>query len=105
LFSIAGVPPLLGFYSKFFLFLYALKLKYYWLTILFVIFSVISVFYYIRLVKLMYFNRSGGWLFFKTPPFSMCFIVSLITIINLIFFVNPNLVFKLIYNFSFYFFL
>ncbi len=105
LFSIAGVPPLLGFYSKLFLFLYALKLKYYWLTILFVIFSVISVFYYIRLVKLMYFNRSGGWLFFKTPSFSICFLISFITIVNFIFFVNPNLIFKLIYNFSFYFFL
>ena len=63
LFSIAGIPPLLGFYSKFFLFLFSLKYKMYWLTILFVIFSVISVFYYIRLVKLMYFNRTSGWVF------------------------------------------
>lgn len=102
LFSIAGIPPLLGFYSKFFLFLFSLKYKMYWLTILFVIFSVISVFYYIRLVKLMYFNRTSGWVFWNDIPFSNSFIISFITIVNCVFFFNPNILFKLIYNFSFY---
>jgi len=102
LFSIAGIPPLLGFYSKFFLFLFSLKHKMYWLTILFVIFSVISVFYYIRLVKLMYFNRSSGWVFLYDIPFSNSLIISIITIVNCLFFFNPNILFKLIYNFSFY---
>lgn len=100
LFSIAGIPPLLGFYSKFFLFMFALKLKFYWLTILFVVFSVISVYYYIRLVKIIYFNRSYGWVFFAKIPFSTSFIISTITLLNCIFFFNPNLVFKIIYNFS-----
>lgn len=102
LFSIAGIPPLLGFYSKFFLFLFSLKYKMYWLTILFVIFSVISVFYYIRLVKLMYFNRSSGWVFLYEIPFSNSLIISVITVANCLFFLNPNILFKLIYNFSFY---
>jgi len=102
LFSIAGIPPLLGFYSKFFLFLFALKYKMYWLTVLFVVFSVISVFYYIRLVKLMYFNRSSGWVFLCDIPFSNSFIISFITIVNCVFFLNPNILFKIIYNFSFY---
>lgn len=105
LFSIAGVPPLLGFYSKFFLFLFSLKYKMYWLTILFVIFSVISVFYYIRLVKLMYFNRSSGWVFLSDISFLNSLIISTITLINGLFFFNPNLLFKLIYNFSFYFYI
>jgi NADH-quinone oxidoreductase subunit N len=60
LFSIAGIPPLLGFYGKFFLFLSAVKFGMYWVSILFVIFSSISVFYYIRLAKMIYFNRSRG---------------------------------------------
>ena len=105
LFSIAGVPPLLGFYSKFFLFLFSLKYKMYWLTILFVLFSVISVFYYIRLVKLMYFNRSSGWVFFYDISFSNSLIISFITVINFLFFLNPNLLFKFLYNFSFYFYI
>jgi NADH-quinone oxidoreductase subunit N len=102
LFSIAGIPPLLGFYGKLFLFAFTLKAKMYWLTILFVLFSVISVFYYIRLVKIVYFNRSGGWTFLKAIPFCNAFVIAFITLINCVFFINPNLVFKLIYNFTFY---
>jgi NADH-quinone oxidoreductase subunit N len=101
LFSIAGVPPLLGFYSKFFLFLFSMKFKMYWLALLFVIFSVISVFYYIRLVKLMYFNRLSGWVFLHEIPFSNAVIIAAITLLNCFFFFNPNLLFKLIYNFTF----
>jgi NADH-quinone oxidoreductase subunit N len=101
LFSIAGIPPLLGFYSKFFLFLFSVKFKMYWLALLFVVFSVVSVFYYIRLVKLMYFNRLSGWVFLHEIPFSNAFIIGLITLLNCVFFINPNLVFKFIYNFSF----
>jgi len=101
LFSIAGIPPLLGFYSKFFLFLFSVKFKMYWLALLFVVFSVVSVFYYIRLVKLMYFNRLSGWVFLHEIPFSNAFIIALITLLNCVFFINPNLVFKFIYNFSF----
>jgi NADH-quinone oxidoreductase subunit N len=104
LFSIAGIPPLLGFYGKLFLFAFTLKAKMYWLTLLFVIFSVVSVFYYIRLVKIIYFNRnsSGSWTFLRDIPFSNAFIIAFITILNCIFFINPNILFKLIYNFTFY---
>ncbi len=102
LFSIAGIPPLLGFYSKFFLFLFSMKFKMYWLALLFVVFSVISVFYYIRLVKLMYFNRTSGWVFLHEIPFSNALIIAVITLLNCIFFLNPNLLFKFIYNFSFF---
>ena len=105
LFSIAGIPPLLGFYGKFFLFMYSLKLHMYWLAILFVIFSAVSVFYYIRLVKLVYFNRTKGWVFFYNIPFVNSLIISFITIVNCIFFVNPNFIFKIVYNFTFYFYI
>ena len=102
LFSIAGIPPLLGFYSKLFLFLFTLQSKMYFLTILFIIFSVISVFYYIRLVKIIYFNRADGWVFIKEISFTNAFIISSFTLINCLFFINPGLLFKLIYNFSLY---
>lgn len=102
LFSIAGIPPLLGFYSKFFLFLFTLKSKLYFVSLVFVIFSVVSVFYYIRLVKIMYFNRSSGWIFLHDIPFYSSLLISVITIINCFFFLNPNFILKVAYNFTFY---
>ena len=57
LFSIAGIPPLAGFYSKAFLFFAAMSSTMYLLAIVGVVTSVISCFYYIRLVKIMYFDK------------------------------------------------
>jgi NADH:ubiquinone oxidoreductase subunit 2 (subunit N) len=82
-----------------------LKFGMYWLALIFVIFSVISVFYYIRLVKLMYFNRGLGWIFLQEIPFINSLLISSITILNFIFFLNPGILFKVIYNFSFYFYI
>jgi NADH-quinone oxidoreductase subunit N len=58
LFSIAGIPPLLGFYSKFFVFLACIKSNLFFITLIFVVLSIVSIFYYIRLAKLMFFNRT-----------------------------------------------
>jgi NADH-quinone oxidoreductase subunit N len=56
LLSLAGVPPLVGFAGKFYLFASALNAKLYWLVVLGVVNSVISLFYYLRVAKVMYFN-------------------------------------------------
>lgn len=59
LFSMAGIPPLAGFLSKFYVFFAALSSSLYSLAIIGVLTSVISCFYYIRLVKIMYFEKEG----------------------------------------------
>jgi NADH-quinone oxidoreductase subunit N len=56
LFSIAGIPPLVGFYSKFYIFVSAIKSEIYLVAIIAAIFSVIASLYYIRLIKLMFFK-------------------------------------------------
>lgn len=56
LFSMAGIPPLAGFFIKFFVIFSALKAKTLNLILIILFFNVISVFYYIRLIKLIYFN-------------------------------------------------
>jgi len=56
LFSIAGIPPLAGFFSKFFLFTSALQSSLYSLTFVGILTSVIATFYYIRLIKLAFFE-------------------------------------------------
>lgn len=65
LFSIAGIPPLAGFYSKAFLFFAAMSSTMYLLAIIGVLTSVISCFYYIRLIKIMYFEKTKNWLSFS----------------------------------------
>jgi NADH-quinone oxidoreductase subunit N len=54
MFSLAGIPPLSGFVGKFYLFSSAIKEGYIWLTIIGVLNSLISVYYYLRITVLMY---------------------------------------------------
>ncbi|HEX2580771.1 MAG TPA: NADH-quinone oxidoreductase subunit NuoN [Dongiaceae bacterium] len=57
MFSLAGIPPLAGFFGKYFVFLAAIDAHLYGLAILGVLSSVISAFYYLRIVKIMYFDE------------------------------------------------
>jgi NADH-quinone oxidoreductase subunit N len=58
LLSMAGIPPLGGFMAKFYIFSAAVEAQYYWLAILGVLNSAISVYYYLRVTVLMYFRES-----------------------------------------------
>jgi NADH-quinone oxidoreductase subunit N len=58
LLSMAGIPPLGGFMAKFYVFSAAVKENFYWLAILGVLNSAISVYYYLRVTVLMYFRES-----------------------------------------------
>jgi NADH-quinone oxidoreductase subunit N len=55
-FSIAGIPPLAGFFSKFFAFIPAVEAGYTWLVVVAVLASVVGAFYYLRLVRLIWFD-------------------------------------------------
>ncbi|MFV0297357.1 MAG: NADH-quinone oxidoreductase subunit NuoN [Hyphomicrobiaceae bacterium] len=63
MFSLAGIPPLAGFFAKFYAFLAAIKGGYYWLAVIGVVTSVIGAYYYLRIVKIIYFDE-------PTRPFS-----------------------------------
>jgi proton-translocating NADH-quinone oxidoreductase chain N len=65
MFSYAGIPPLAGFCSKFYLFFAALGCGAYLLALVGVVTSVISCFYYIRFVKVMYFDTPNTWILYK----------------------------------------
>ena len=56
MFSIAGIPPLVGFFAKMGVFLSVLHAKYYFVALLAILCSVISTFYYIRIIKIIYFE-------------------------------------------------
>lgn len=57
MFSMAGVPPTLGFYAKFSVLQAALAAGYVWLVVFAVLMAVIGAFYYLRVIKLMYFDE------------------------------------------------
>ncbi|MGB4866411.1 MAG: NADH-quinone oxidoreductase subunit NuoN [Hyphomicrobium sp.] len=57
MFSLAGIPPLAGFWSKWYVFLPAIKAGLYPLAVIGVVASVIGSFYYLRIVKIMFFDE------------------------------------------------
>ncbi len=57
MFSMAGVPPTVGFYAKLSVLQAVIQVDMVWLAILAVLFSVIGLFYYLRVIKVMYFDQ------------------------------------------------
>ena len=58
LFSLAGIPPLAGFFAKFYVFMAVIESKMYALAIIGLLSTVISAFYYLRIIKIIYFDES-----------------------------------------------
>ncbi|MFN3938572.1 MAG: NADH-quinone oxidoreductase subunit NuoN [Gemmobacter sp.] len=88
MFSLAGVPPLLGFFGKFYVLKAAVDAGMAWLAVAGVIASVIGAFYYLRIVYYMYFGREGAELESRMVPAQWALMagsaaVMLIGIVNL----------------------
>jgi len=65
IFSMAGIPPLVGFYAKLCIFLAAINSSMYLLSICVILISCVAAFYYIRLIKAIYFEKVENWVFHK----------------------------------------
>ncbi|HTE37234.1 MAG TPA: NADH-quinone oxidoreductase subunit NuoN [Reyranella sp.] len=57
MFSMAGIPPLAGFWGKLYIFMAAIEAKLFWPAVLGVLASVVASYYYLRIVKVMYFDE------------------------------------------------
>src|SRR5690348_13310674 len=57
-FSMAGIPPLIGFFAKFYVFLAAIETNYYLLLVISILCSTLSAFYYIRIIKIINFEKT-----------------------------------------------
>jgi NADH-quinone oxidoreductase subunit N len=88
-FSMAGIPPLSGFFSKLFLFIVAIQSFMYMVAALTVITSVISCFYYIRVVKLIFFDTSYLWLTLVRFNREKSYVLSILTIFILLIAIQP----------------
>jgi NADH-quinone oxidoreductase subunit N len=58
MFSLAGIPPLAGFFAKWYVFVAAVEAKLYALAVIGVVTSVVGAYYYLRIVKIMYFDEA-----------------------------------------------
>ncbi len=68
LLSLAGIPPTAGFVGKYFLFSAAMKAGWFWLTLLAVLMSAVSLFYYFRIARAMYLVEGDGELRWREEP-------------------------------------
>jgi NADH-quinone oxidoreductase subunit N len=87
LFSMAGVPPLAGFFAKFYVFLAAIKAGLYALAVIGVVTSVVGAYYYLAIVKLMYFDEPVGK--FEQMPYELRVVLAICGLFNILFFVYP----------------
>jgi NADH-quinone oxidoreductase subunit N len=97
LFSLAGIPPLAGFFAKFYVFMAVIKVEMYTLAIIGLITTVISAFYYLRIIKIIYFDDPKE-IFEIDQNFGLKVSLFLSTIIILIYFIYPSLLIDMVSN-------
>ena len=91
LFSLAGIPPLAGFFAKFYVFLAVIEQSMYFLAIVGLLSTVIAAFYYIRLIKVMYFDEQKEK-YDLNHSIGLKMILVISSTIILIYFINPNII-------------
>jgi len=96
-FSLAGIPPLAGFFAKFYVFMAVIEVKMYTLAIIGLITTVVSAFYYLRVIKIVYFDEA------KTPfeenyDFGLKAILILTSVMILIYFIYPSILIDAVSN-------
>ena len=87
LFSLAGIPPLAGFFAKFYVFLAAVKAGLFTLAVLGVLSSVVGAFYYLTIVKVMYFDEPKEAM--EPMRVELRVVLAVAGVFNLLFFVYP----------------
>ncbi len=87
LFSLAGIPPLAGFFAKFYVFLAAIQSGLYMLAVIGVLLSVVGAYYYLRIVKIMYFDDPTKR--FDPMPATLAVVAGVSGASILLFFVYP----------------
>ena len=97
LFSLAGIPPLAGFFAKFYIFMAVIKVKMYTLAIIGLITTVISAFYYLRIIKTIYFDAPKE-IFESNQNLGLKISLFLSTIIVLVYFIYPSLLIDMVSN-------
>ena len=99
LFSLAGIPPLAGFFAKFYIFMAVVESEMYTLAIVGLVTTVLSAFYYIRIIKIMYFDESRKP-FEKIVDYKIHGSILISCILLVTFFLYPSFLNEIVSNIS-----
>ena len=89
MFSLAGIPPLAGFFAKYFVFTAAIKANLVTLAVIGVITSVVGAYYYLRIVKVMYFDEPSGEFVREPGEVRLVYVLSGLFVLGFVFFARP----------------
>lgn len=92
--SMAGIPPFAGFWGKLFIFESAMREGYYGLATFGVVTSVVAAFYYLRIIKVMYFDGPAEIQLVKENKLGIVFVMALMAVFNALFFLYPTVLFN-----------
>jgi len=101
-FSIAGVPPFVGFFSKMFVLFNAIGHSLYFLAFTGLFTSVISCFYYLRIIQLSFFGHTNQWITIKKINRENAYLISLLTFLLFIFVFHSNFFILFVHNLTLY---
>jgi len=88
LFSLAGIPPLAGFFAKFYVFLAAIQAGLYVLAVIGVLASVVGAYYYLAIIKLIYFDEPAAG--FAPMPYELKAVLGITGLFNILWIVYPG---------------
>ncbi len=95
LFSLAGIPPMAGFFAKFYIFISVIEQSMYFLAIVGLISTVISAFYYLRIIKIIYFDPPKEK-YDQINYFGLKITLALSTLLILLYFIYPSALISLV---------
>lgn len=98
LFSMAGIPPVVGFLAKIGVFLVVVKSSAYLVAILSILFSVISTFYYIRFIKILYFENTLVGKLYVPINTQKSLLISVLALSLIILCMDPTIIYLLFYK-------
>jgi len=98
LLSIAGLPPMVGFLVKIGIFLVSIEVSMYFVSIVSILCSVISTFYYIRIVKIMFFENSTAGKLYQPIKSHISIVIVCLFYFLLFLFINPTLIYLFSYK-------
>ena len=95
LFSLAGIPPMAGFFAKFYIFISVIEESMYFLAIVGLLSTVVAAFYYLKIIKIIYFDEAKQK-YDDIKYFGLKISLAISTLFILLYFIYPSVLINLV---------